>query len=307
MVRRWILYLLAVALCLVFYFAYLQWFAWLLLVGVLCLPVVGLLVSLPAMLSLQVSASCALPVGLGEEEPVDLQVDCKLPAPPVRGRIRVTRTNTGEKWKLKPGRNLPADHCGELFCEPIRVKVYDYLGLFFVPTQKKQTLSVPILPKSEPIRHLPDIERILAQSWVPKPGGGYAENHELRLYRPGDSLNQIHWKMSAKTGKYIIREAMIPRNSRIILTMELKGTAQQQDAKFGQLMWLGQYLLEKELRHEWSVLTGNGLCSFPVADEKSLIEALQQLLAEPPVEEDAAWPALNAGWHYRIGGEQDEA
>ena len=307
MVRRWLIYLAVLALCLVFYFAYLQWFAWLLLVGALCLPLVGLLVSLPAMLSLQVRAHCALPVGLDEEEPIQLQVDCKLPAPPVKCRILVRRTVTGEKWKLKPGKLLPTDHCGELVCQPIRVKVYDYLGLFVLPTHRKKTLCVPILPKPKPIQHLPDIERILAQAWIPKPGGGYAENHELRLYRPGDSLNQIHWKMSAKTGKYIIREAMIPRNSRIILTMELKGTAQQQDAKFGQLMWLGQYLLEKELRHEWSVLTDNGLCSFPVADEKSLIEALQQLLAEPPVEEDAAWPALNAGWHYRIGGEQDEA
>ncbi|MBO5322730.1 MAG: DUF58 domain-containing protein [Oscillospiraceae bacterium] len=307
MVRRWILYLLAVVLCMVFYFAYLQWFAWLLLVGVLCLPLAGLLVSLPAMLTLQVAASCALPVGLGEEEPASLRVDCKLPAPPVRGRIRVTRTNTGEKWKLKPGRNLPSDHCGELVCQPVQIKVYDYLGLFFVPTQRKIALSVPILPKAEPIRHLPDIERILAQSWVPKPGGGYAENHELRLYRPGDSLNQIHWKMSAKTGKYIIREAMIPKNSRIILTMELKGTAGQQDTKFGQLVWLSQYLLEKELRHEWSVLTGNGLRSFPVADEASLMVALNQLLAEPPAMDDATWPSLNAGWHYRIGGEQDEA
>ena len=306
MVRRWIIYLVTVALCLLFYFAYLQWFAWMLLVGVLCLPVVGLLVSLPAMLTLRVSVACALPVGLGEEEQVSLQVESKLPAPPVRGRILVTRTITGEKWKLKPGRCLPSNHCGALVCEPIRVKVYDYLGLFFMPAQRKDSLCVPILPKSEPIRYLPDIERILAQSWVPKPGGGFSENHELRLYRPGDSLNQIHWKMSAKTGKYIIREAMIPRNSRIVLTMELQGTAQQQDTKFGQLLWLGYYLLEKELRHEWSVLTGNGLRSFFISDEKSLMAALNQLLAEPPVGEDASWPSMRAGWHYRIGGEQDD-
>ena len=307
MVRRWLIYLAAVALCLVFYFAYLQWFAWLLLVGVLCLPLVGLLVSLPAMLSSRVSASCALPVGLGEEEPVNLQVDCKLPAPPVGCRILVTRTTTGEKWKLKPGKNLPADHCGQLLCKPIRVKVYDYLGLFFLPAQHKKELSAVILPKEEPIRHLPDVERILAQSWMPKPGGGFAENHELRLYRPGDSLNQIHWKMSAKTGKYMIREAMIPRNSRIILTMELKGTAAELDTKFGQLLWLGQYLLEKELRHEWCVLTGNGLRSLFISDERAMMDAMHQLLAEPPVSENASWPPLHAGWHYRIGGGQNEA
>ena len=306
MVRRWLIYLTAVGLSVVFYFAYLQWFAWLLLVGLLCLPVAALLISLPAMLSVRVSVSCALPVGLGEEEPVFLQVDCKLPAPPVTGRIRVTRSTTGEKWTLKQGKCLPADHCGQLLCQPVRVKVYDYLGLFFLPVQRKKELSVVVLPAPKQIRHLPDVEQLLAQAWVPKPGGGFAENHELRLYRPGDSLNQIHWKMSAKTGKYIVREAMIPRNSRVILTMELRGTAEELDGKFGQLLWLGQFLLEKELHHEWSVLTGDGLRTYTIVDEKTLSEAMALLLSESPAAADASWPALHAGWHYRIGGVSDE-
>ena len=306
MVRRWLLYLAVLALCLVFYFAYLQWFAWLLLVAVLCLPVMGLLVSLPAMLTLRVKVACALPVGMGEAEPVSLQVESKLPAPPVRGRIRVSRVITGEKWTLKPGKNLPSDHCGELYCQPVRLRVYDYLGLFFLPVQHKEDLSVTILPKPEQLKYPPDVERLLAQSWVPKPGGGFAENHELRLYRPGDGLNQIHWKMSAKTGKFMIREPMIPRISHLALAMELNGTAQELDYKFGRLLWLGQYLLEKELRHEWSVVTGNGLRSFLITDEATMQNALVQLLAEPPAADGASVPAVGTGWYYRIGGGQDE-
>lgn len=306
MIRRWLIYLTAVALCLVFYFAYLQWFAWLLLVGVLCLPAVGLLLSLPAMLTARVLVYSSLPVALGSWETVQLKVRCKLPAPPIRGRIQITRTVTGEKWTMKSGSWLPTNGCGDLVCRPIRIKVYDYLGLFFIPTKRKVGLVIPIAPKPEPIKHLPDVERILAQAWKPKPGGGFAENHELRLYRPGDSLNQIHWKMSAKTGKYIIREPMIPQNSRIVLTMEIRGTASELNTKFGRLLWLGQYLLEKELSHEWSALTGNGQRNFFISDQYSLEDALKKLLAEPPAEKAASWPNLHAGWHYRIGGGPDE-
>ena len=304
MIRRWLLYLAALALCLVFYFAYLQWFAWLLLLGVLCLPLAGLVFSLPAMLTTQVSVSCALPVGLGEQEAVDLQVECKLPAPPISGRIQITRTVTGERWLLKPGQLLPAEHCGQLVCQPYRVKVYDYLGLLSLSPRQIRALSAVILPKPQQVENLPDVERLLAQAWIPKPGGGYAENHELRLYRPGDSINQIHWKMSAKTGKFIIREAMVPMNSRIVLTMAIDGDGDILDQNFGQLLWLGHYLLEKELRHEWCVLTGNGLKSFFITDEQSLNDSLQQLLAEPPIGEKASWPSIGAGWHYRIGGDQ---
>lgn len=307
MIRRWLLYLATLALCLVFYFAYLQWFAWLLLIGVLCLPLAGLALSLPAMLTTEVTVGCALPVGLGEQEPVSLQVNCKLPAPPIRGRIKITHMLTGESWMQKPGQLLPADHCGQLVCEPCRVKIYDYLGLLWLPPHRLKALAALILPKAEKVDNVPDVERLLAQAWIPKPGGGFAENHELRLYRPGDSINQIHWKMSAKTGKFIIREAMVPKNSRIVLSMIIDGDASVLDRNFGQLLWLGNYLLEKELRHEWCVLTGNGLKSYFVSDEHSLADALQQLLAEPPVGENASWPSVSAGWQYRIGGGQDEA
>jgi len=300
------LYLLTVTLCVIFYFAYLQWMSWLLLVGILCLPAAGLLLSLPAMLSARVYASCALPVALEEKEPLTLKTVCLLPAPPVRGRIRVHRVTTGQVWKLKPGKDLPSENCGQLVCRPERIKIYDYLGLFYIRQKRCEPLSVVILPKALQIQHLPDLERQLAQSWRPKPGGGFAENHELRLYRPGDSLNQIHWKMSAKTGKYIIREAMIPMASRIALVMMLQGTPEELDRKFGRLLWMGQHLLSKELRHEWFVMTGEGLKQLPVGDEQELMKAMHTLLSQPPAEENASWPNLPALWQYRIGGEPDE-
>lgn len=307
MVRRWLLYLAVAIGCIVFYWAYQQWFSWLALVGILCLPVAALILSLPAMLSVKLTVSCPLPVRIGSQEKLQLSASCPLPVPPVRGKIRVRRVTTGQQWKLKPGSYLPADHCGALICQPERARVYDYLGLFSLKIRQTEELPVIIRPEPVAVRYLPDLQRYLARAWRPKPGGGFAENHELRLYRPGDSLNQVHWKLSAKTGKYIIREAMVPENSRILLSMTLRGTPQVLDRKFGRLLWLSRELLEKQLRHEVCVLTGSGTLTLPVTDEAALEKVMDTLLSQPPALKDAQWSEFRAAWQYRIGGGEDEA
>lgn len=307
MIRRWLLYLAVVTGCIAFYWAYQQWFAWFALVGVLCLPVAALILSLPAMLSVKLTVSCPLPIRMGSREVPVLAASCPLPTPPIRGKIRVKRIITGHQWKLKPGYYLPADHCGMLLCRPDKARVYDYLGLFSLRIRQTEALPVVIRPEPVEIRYLPDLQRYLARAWRPKPGGGFAENHEMRLYRPGDSLNQVHWKLSAKTGKFIIREAMVPEKSRILLSMTLRGTPEELDRKFGRLLWLSRDLLDKQLRHEICALTGNGTLTLPVTDAAELDKVMDMLLSQPPAPENAQWSEVHAAWQYRIGGGEHEA
>ena len=73
------------------------------------------------------------------------------------------------------------------------------------PKTNSRPPEVPAHP-----RH-PDLDRYIARAWKPKSGGVCRRNHELRLYRPGDSLNQVHWKLTAKTGKWMIRQPMEPQ------------------------------------------------------------------------------------------------
>jgi hypothetical protein len=94
---------------------------------------------------------------------------------------------------------------------------------------------------------LPSLARYAGRAWKPKPGGGFAENHEIRLYRPGDKMNQIHWKLSSKMNKLMVREAMEPVQDRVLVEMILRGTPEELDRKFGRLLWTGNYLLEQGL------------------------------------------------------------
>lgn len=308
MTGRRFLYLLTLAVCVVFYIAYQQWFSWLLLLTVLLFPWLSLALSLPAMITLRLSPSAAGRVHPGYETKADLVGTCQFPLTPVKGKLRITRLTTGESWVLKPGAALPTDHCGGLRIEPIRAKTADYLGIFRKKVKKIETSTVLVLPTPLQMPVPPDLSRFLARAWRPKFGGGYAENHELRLYRPGDNLNQVHWKLSAKTGKLILREPMEPQRGLMLLTMDLNGTAAELDRKFGRLLWLGNYLLEQDVPFEVRALTGRGIENWRVKDLSELQKCVDELLcATPAAAGSIRNRAYAASWQHHIGGETDEA
>ena len=120
-------------------------------------------------------------------------------------------------------------------------------------------------------------------------------------------MNQVHWKLSAKTGKLILREPMQPIRGRMLVTMNLHGTPAELDQKFGQLLWLGDYLLGKELGFDLRVLTAQGVLTRHITDKKSLQNAVDALLCAAPVQQgDMRRMPDTASWHYHIGGDPDE-
>lgn len=300
------LYLTVLSSCLVFYLAYQQWLAWLILMAVVWAPVFSLVISLPAMVLFR--AEPALPEHLEAQTPGEVWLvgQNRLPVPPFRGKLRLIRVTTGEQWKRKGGGKLPTEHCGAVRAVPERVWVYDYLGLIGFPVRKKASKSVIVRPLAVKMEAPPDLQRYLARSWRPKPGGGYAENHELRLYRPGDNLNQVHWKLTAKTGKLIIREPMQPDRGRMLLTMNLRGSPEELDRKFGRLLWLGGYLLEQGVSYEVQVLTGSGIVSYQVGGADALSDCVDNLLCCAPAQTgDIRQRETAVSWQCHIGGEPD--
>ena len=308
MVRRWCLYLAMVLGCLILMIAYRGWLAWMLLMAVLVTPLFSLAVSLPAMLTVRVKADCAGAVCVNDPVVIGLNAKCRFPMPAYRCRIRIVRTPTGESWVMKQGDMLPVQHCGQLVCRPEKCHVYDYLNLFRLKVRHQEATSVVVMPLPVKMAVPADLERYMALSWKPKPGGGFAENHELRLYRPGDGMNQVHWKLTAKTGKLIIREAMEPVRRRMLLWLEIRGSADVLDIKIGKLLWLGRYLLERKLSFDIHALTGEGPVRHSVETLQELDRAAEQLLCTAPATtEEALQPLVKAAWSCHIGGGMDEA
>lgn len=302
MVGRRLLYLTALTGCVVFYWAYREWLSCLLLMAVVFLPWLSLLLSLPAMLTCRVSVSCPSRVSVGEEAAVTCTGSSPLPLLAVKGALEIKNSLTGQRWRVRSGKALPTEHCGALTVRPVKVWNYDYLGLFRLPLGKKQSVTVLVCPKPVPVEPLPDTARYLANAFRPKPGGGFSEHHELRLYRPGDNLRQVHWKLSAKTGKLIFREAMEPLRGRAVLTMVLQGTPEQLDQLLGKLLFMSLHLCKKDIPHEIRCFTGKGMEHFSVAGPEQAQLAVDAQLQSRPAPQGSTPEFGAAAWRCHIGG-----
>lgn len=308
MVGRRLWYLTALFGCWVFYITYGEWFSYLALLIVAGLPWLSLLLSIPAILRFRLAPGGADAVTMGTEAEVWLLGSSGFPLPPFKGKIRLRHCITGQTRRYQASSGLPTGHCGGIRVTIARPRVCDYLGLFAFPVRQAETKTVLVRPKPLPVPALPDLDRYIARSWRPKFGGGFAENHELRLYHPGDSLNQVHWKLSAKTGKWMVRQSMEPQRGLVLLTMTLRGSLEALDRKFGRLLWLGQYLVEKNVPFEIRALTGDGIQSLPVCTEQELSKAINALLCSAGAREGSIRDfVFAASWQYHIGGEPDEA
>ena len=301
-----LIYLAVLTGCGIFCITYGQWFSRVLLAVTLAFPWLSLLLSLRAIRKFH--AAPAGPESLLMDSHVQLWLvgSCNHPMPPFRGALRLRSGFTGETLRYNDDKGIPTAHCGSYTITVIRGKVYDYLGLFSFPIRHNEEKTLRILPKPIPVSDFPPLPQLTSAH----PHTFYdadIENHQLRLYRPGDSLNRIHWKLSAKTGQLLIREPISSQNHTALLTLTLRGTRDALDRKFGRLVWLGNYLLRQSFPFELKAPTGHGLLEFSIRRPHDLQRALDALLVCPLIQEEyLPLQQHQAFWHYHIGGKPDD-
>lgn len=287
--KNWLIYLLALAGTVVFHAFYFGWYSWFLLVLAAALPLFSLLVSLPAMLCVRLSLDA--PRRCMRTEPVYVTLRAASgfwPMPRCRFRLVVRSVLTGREVSLRqqvPGQEswyVPLDtaHCGALRCRLERARVYDYLGLFFLPVRRPQPVEVVVQPQAVQPEKLPNLRHFMVRRNKPKPGGGFSEEHELRDYRPGDSMRDIHWKLSAKTDRTIVREAQEPVRGKTLLTFDLEGPESRVDGTLERLLWLSGWLLEHDTPHQiiWIDPSDCQLATVQVERPEDLEALLDRLL-----------------------------
>lgn len=303
--KRRFLYLALLFASVVFYWAYQKWLGWLLLVAVLCLPVLSLVLSLPALFSLRMRMTCPSVVLRGDRISADVTNQSWFPTPLHECSITIYKPLTKTTTKIKSADLLPTVHCGKLCCHIEKVCVSDYLGLFRFRLGTDAAATITVRPDPVTVTQLPELQQKLAVAWQPKPGGGFAENHEVRLYRPGDHLNQIHWKLSAKTGKLVIREPMIPAGQHAVVGLSIYGTDGALDIKFGRLLGICTYLQETGMPFDLQAVTGKGIVRYHIVTEDDLTAAIDALLGMEPAQQDQILYEKNARVYW-IGGDADE-
>lgn len=319
MLRNWLVYLLGLAGALVFHIYYFGWYSWFVLVLAVALPWFSLLVSLLAMLRTRLRMDAPALLTRNEAAYVTLRAgNGFLPQPLCRFRLTITAVMTGERRSLRQSTQsqgswyVPLDtaHAGAYLCQVEKARVYDYLGLFRLPVRAPAPVETVIRPVPREPARLPNLRHFLVRQLKPKPGGGFSEEHELRDYRPGDSMREIHWKLSVKTDRTIVREAQEPVRGLTLLTFDLRGTPGRVDATLEELLWLSQWLLDHDTPHQilWIDPTDCETATAPIEAPADLEALLSRLLHTPlrpdtPSLEGRTFP--RATWRCHISPQED--
>lgn len=101
-----------------------------------------------------------------------------------------------------------------LICK--KVELCDYFRMFKFKIQKgKKEYDIQVLPKPLPIQitynQCESHEIIEADSYhLLKKGYDRTELFNVREYVPGDNLRDIHWKLTDRMGKYMVKEYSLP-------------------------------------------------------------------------------------------------
>lgn len=115
-------------------------------------------------------------------------------------------------------------NCGRLKIEIEQLRIVDPIGLFSKKIQLYADGTLLILPRTFPVDvelRTPDLPDIESDRYSPVcAGDDPSELFGLRDYREGDSLRNIHWKLSEKYDRTVVREASLPLAHSFLLMLD---------------------------------------------------------------------------------------
>ena len=273
----------------------------------LLFPVLAFFFSLPGMLGARVTLGyedrdAGAVRGARKGEAVPLRIRVWNATPCISGRIRarltVENTLTGQREEehftftasshpqvLK--HQLSSPTCGQVVCRLDKLWVSDYLGIFSLPLgrRRRQEAAVFFWPSVAGVDlavqegNMPDAqgERYSQR----KPGDDPTELFALREYREGDRLSRIHWKLSQKMGKPLVKELGLPIADHLFFLLDLNGTGVEADTLLDAFATLSHFLAERETAHlvgYWDT-RGNRLRCLEISQPEDLLPVWREILS----------------------------
>ena len=283
----------------------------------LLFPVLAFFFSLPGMLGARVTLGyedrdAGAVRGARKGEAVPLRIRVWNATPCISGRIRarltVENTLTGQREEehftftasSHPQvleHQLSSPTCGQVVCRLDKLWVSDYLGIFSLPLgrRRRQEAAVFFWPSVAGVDlavqegNMPDAqgERYSQR----KPGDDPTELFALREYREGDRFSRIHWKLSQKMGKPLVKELGLPIADHLFFLLDLNGTGVEADTLLDAFATLSHFLAERETAHRvgyWDT-RGNRLRCLEISQPEDLLPVWREILSSQGL---APLPAL---------------
>ena len=112
------------------------------------------------------------------------------------------------------------------------MRVYDWTGWFYLTKRLHCSATTQLLPKVHvlPVQLSGAVRGFLGEAEIYddlRGGTDTSQLFQIRSYQPGDRLQNIHWKLSAKSEELMVREHSQPKGCAIVLLLGTKGKQKQ--------------------------------------------------------------------------------
>lgn len=278
------------------------------LVSVLVVPVFCLLPLAGKRIDLEVNLNTAQEKGQIATGALTVTNQGCLPKPRLSITVSCRNLRTGEalistvalsllpKQKKQLDFTFSCPHCGKVELETVDVKSADVFGLFSRPLPCTAKAEFTIVPQLfEPAISLNSHDMAIPDSDIyasASPGSDPGEIFSVREYVPGDAIRRIHWKLSEKMDRTMVREFGLPVVNEIALLLETAGaqTADETDAITEIFASISAALIGADIRHHvfWRDGQTNELRDYNITAGDDFALMLEELLELPPKKDGSA-------------------
>lgn len=173
-----------------------------------------------------------------------------------------------------------------------QLKIYDYLNFFSFRLPLMQQIEVKILPNEQKEMEFHDAfytEGFEEFEDVSPSGFTTADVTDIREYIPGDRLQKIHWKLSSKLGKWVVKESKAGATHSFIVLLELYLDMEVENCEYLDRSIENAYAICSELLYKGEPfvfmtfsIRKNEFVSFRPKNQADIDNAFEEIFYEQP-------------------------
>ncbi|MGN0978001.1 MAG: DUF58 domain-containing protein [Faecousia sp.] len=265
------------------------------------LPLVSLPVNLLLRKRLRVRVEAPASLRKGDDGSIAVILENPSLFPALRVRCQVTAQNQLNRethtqrvmtWafpkKERPSSlRIGSEYCGRIRIRVDRVVLYDCFGLIGVRSPCDAVTHLTVQPDTFaadvtliPNPYSIEDSDVYSQD---RPGADMTEPYQIREYVPGDSIRQIHWKLSGKFDKLIVRDPALPITRNVLVFWERTGDSgdpELLDAQAEAVISLCRSLLDSGIQFTigWNDTDRNLCVLHEIHDMDELVGIIPRLL-----------------------------
>lgn len=201
---------------------------------------------------------------------------------------------------------MASRYCGRVRLEVSQAVLYDCFGLIGVPLKKKASAHMTVQAETfeTNVVLLPnpgsnDDSDVYSQE---RPGSDLSETYQIREYVPGDNPKQIHWKLSNKFDKLIVRDPGLPITRKVLVFWERTADGRDPariDAQAEVVISLCRSLMDREIPFTigWNDTDRNLCILHEIRDMDALVGIIPRILRATGSREGVSGAALLVQTH----------